>query len=130
MSDMNEERDATVTLELTEGYRFRVDFDLPGVPTLLMDEPAPIGEGVGPNAARVLAAAVGNCPVGERPVLPGEGARGRTRDADHWLPPPSSATTPASCGSTGSGCGSNPWSMTPSPVGSAGAWLCSRTTAW
>jgi uncharacterized OsmC-like protein len=61
MSDINEDRDATVTLELTEGYRFWVDFDLPGVPTLLMDEPEPLGEGAGPNAARLLAAAVGNC---------------------------------------------------------------------
>jgi hypothetical protein len=83
VSDMNEERDAIVTLELTEGYRFRVDFDLPGVPTLLIDEPTPIGEGVGPNAARVLAAAVGNCLSASALYCLEKAARGRARDADH-----------------------------------------------
>ncbi|MBS4729280.1 OsmC family protein [Mycobacterium sp. SM1] len=60
-SAANEESDATITMELEEGYRFRVDFGLPGVSTLVMDEPAPLGEQNGPNASRVLAAAVGNC---------------------------------------------------------------------
>ncbi len=51
---------ATVRLELEDGYRFRVDFG-EGFPPLLMDEPAPLGDGAGPNASAVLAAAVGNC---------------------------------------------------------------------
>lgn len=56
----------TVALALQEGYRFDLDFD-PGsaagldVHTLVMDEPEPLGQGAGPNAARLLAAAVGNC---------------------------------------------------------------------
>jgi len=50
-----------VTLTREERYRFRADFgDGSGV-TLQLDEPEPLGEGTGPNAARVLAAAVGNC---------------------------------------------------------------------
>jgi uncharacterized OsmC-like protein len=49
------------TLDLQDGYRFLVDFAQEGVPALLMDEPEPLGDGAGPNAARVLAAAVGNC---------------------------------------------------------------------
>jgi len=51
----------TITLERREGFRFDVDFGVEGVPPLLMDEPEPLGDGSGPNAARVLAAAVGNC---------------------------------------------------------------------
>ena len=50
-----------VSMELQDGYRFLVDFDQEGVSPLLMDEPEPLGDGAGPNAARLLAAAVGNC---------------------------------------------------------------------
>ena len=50
-----------LTMELQGDYRFLVDFGQPGVPPLLLDEPEPLGNGDGPNAARVLAAAVGNC---------------------------------------------------------------------
>lgn len=58
---MSEELAVDVTLDLQKGYEFLVDFQREGVPRLLMDEPPPLGEGHGPSAARVLAAAVGNC---------------------------------------------------------------------
>lgn len=48
-------------LEFLEGYRFRVEFDIDGVPDLVVDEAKPIGEGLGPNPARLLSAAVGHC---------------------------------------------------------------------
>jgi uncharacterized OsmC-like protein len=48
-------------LELLEGYRFRVEFDVDGVPSLVVDEMKPIGEGFGPNPTRLLSAAVGHC---------------------------------------------------------------------
>ncbi len=50
-----------VTLVRRGGYRFEVDFDDGSGTTLQMDEPEPLGEGSGPNAARVLASAIGNC---------------------------------------------------------------------
>ena len=55
-----ETREFALQLQLEEGYRFSVDFGQ-DQPTLTMDEPAPLGRGEGPNAARVLGAAVGNC---------------------------------------------------------------------
>jgi organic hydroperoxide reductase OsmC/OhrA len=55
------EEDFAVTLALRDGYRFGVDFGLPGVADLMTDEPPPLGSGEGPNPARLLAAAVGNC---------------------------------------------------------------------
>ena len=53
--------DLDLSLELQDGYRFLVDFGDARFPRSIMDEPAPLGEDSGPNAARVLAAAVGNC---------------------------------------------------------------------
>jgi organic hydroperoxide reductase OsmC/OhrA len=50
-----------VQVHQLEQYRFRIDFDKPGHAPLFMDEPAPLGKDSAPNAARVLAAAIGNC---------------------------------------------------------------------
>jgi uncharacterized OsmC-like protein len=56
-----ESREFTITLDLDDGYRFDATFDDATLPQLTFDEPPPLGEGEGPNAARVLTAAVGNC---------------------------------------------------------------------
>ncbi len=56
-----DEKEFTLTLSLEDGFRFDTEFDGEKMPNLLFDEPAPLGEGEGPNASRVLAAAVGNC---------------------------------------------------------------------
>ena len=58
---MSDERAFRVDLSREEGFEFKVGFDLEGVEPMVMDEPAPVGGGAGPNASRVLAAAVGNC---------------------------------------------------------------------
>lgn len=51
----------SITLRQQEDFRFIVEFDQPGVEPLLVDEPPPLGEGAGPNPARLLAVAVANC---------------------------------------------------------------------
>lgn len=51
---------ASVTITRQSGYQFLVDFGQ-GLPTLLADEPAPLGEGTGPAPDYMLLAAVANC---------------------------------------------------------------------
>ena len=58
---MSEERNFRVSMRRQEGFRFEVDFGLEGVGPLYMDEPEPVGGNSGPNAGKVLAAAMGNC---------------------------------------------------------------------
>lgn len=54
-----EDKEVTVVLKQIKDYEFHIKFD-EGV-ELLMDEPEPLGAGTGPNASKVLSAAVGNC---------------------------------------------------------------------
>lgn len=58
---MDGDRISRITMELDSRYKFLIDFNVAGAPILAVDEPPPLGEGRGPNAARLLAAAVGNC---------------------------------------------------------------------
>jgi uncharacterized OsmC-like protein len=48
-------------LTLQEGYRFITEFDLEGIPNILLDEPEPLGKGQGPGSTRLLSAAIGYC---------------------------------------------------------------------
>jgi uncharacterized OsmC-like protein len=50
-----------IQLERIDGFQFRTDFPGTEVAPLIVDEPAPLGTGTGPNPARLLAVAVGNC---------------------------------------------------------------------
>ena len=59
---MSETLDYKVDLRFVRGYEFVATFaDNETLPPIVFDEPAPLGEGAGPNAAAVLAAAIGNC---------------------------------------------------------------------
>jgi len=55
------EHDFTITMEHMADLTFKVTFDWDTAPPLLLDEPEPLGHRHGPNAARLVAAAVGNC---------------------------------------------------------------------
>lgn len=49
-----------VSLTQQQDYQFRIDYG-PGLPPVLSDEPAPLGQGQGPSPEQLLASAVGNC---------------------------------------------------------------------
>jgi len=51
----------SLRVEQIDGFEFRVKFDKEQFAPLVLDEPAPLGHDTGPNAARILAAAIGNC---------------------------------------------------------------------
>jgi organic hydroperoxide reductase OsmC/OhrA len=58
---MSEAMAFDVELEQLSGYEFKVKFDNPAFAELLLDEPAPLGGDKGPNASRLIGAAVANC---------------------------------------------------------------------
>lgn len=51
----------SLRVEQIDGFEFRVKFDKEQFAPLLLDEPPPLGHDTAPNAARLLAAAIGNC---------------------------------------------------------------------
>jgi organic hydroperoxide reductase OsmC/OhrA len=51
----------SISLRQTSDFQFLVKFDKEHHPDLAMDEPPPLGKDTGPNAGRLLAAAIGNC---------------------------------------------------------------------
>ena len=52
---MSETRDYKVIIRFVRGYEFVATFpDGEGLPPIVFDEPPPLGEGSGPNAAAVL----------------------------------------------------------------------------
>lgn len=55
-----EEKTFSVSMTREKDFVFKVDFGLDNF-DFTMDEPAPIGGDTGPNASKVLAAAMGNC---------------------------------------------------------------------
>jgi organic hydroperoxide reductase OsmC/OhrA len=56
-----ETQEFRVDLVQVSDFEFRVRFAGTEAPDLAVDEPPPLGKGHGPNPARLLAAAVGNC---------------------------------------------------------------------
>jgi uncharacterized OsmC-like protein len=50
----------SVSLQQQSDYRFEIRFG-DGIPSLIADEPAPLGKGEGPSPAQLLSASVGNC---------------------------------------------------------------------
>jgi organic hydroperoxide reductase OsmC/OhrA len=50
-----------ITLTQVSDYTFNVTFDDTDIPDLVVDEPAPLGSGNGPNPSRMLLVAIANC---------------------------------------------------------------------
>ncbi len=50
----------TTTIKLLEGYKFKAEFDH-NLPSITVDELAPIGKNEGPTPTRLLSVAIGHC---------------------------------------------------------------------
>jgi uncharacterized OsmC-like protein len=51
----------SIHVEQVDGFEFLIKFDKEQFSPLRTDEPPPLGHDAAPNAARILAAAIGNC---------------------------------------------------------------------
>ena len=58
---MSEEKTFRIEVNREKDFVFVADFGLDGVASLVMDEPKPLGAESGPNASKIIAAAMGNC---------------------------------------------------------------------
>ena len=58
---MSTQEQVTVTLTQLADYTFNVQFDDTDLPSLVTDEPPPLGSGKGPNPSRMLLVAIANC---------------------------------------------------------------------
>lgn len=58
---MEQKESFSLTLDRKEGYVFNTKFDHDNFDNLVTDEPEPLGTNKGPNPARLLGQAVGNC---------------------------------------------------------------------
>lgn len=59
--EMSEEKPFRVEVKNLKEFVYEAHFDLEGVKPIIIDEPPPLGRSLGPNAHRLVAAAVGNC---------------------------------------------------------------------
>lgn len=60
MTDQIKVSELAVHVAQEDGYRFQIGFDKAFTP-IFADEPPPLGKDTAPNAARLLAGAIGNC---------------------------------------------------------------------
>lgn len=58
---MTDAPDLRVLLEQEGPYAFKVNFEGAGLAALHTDEPAPLGEGAGPNPSAILLTSIANC---------------------------------------------------------------------
>ena len=58
--DQEMDRTRFIELEHLDKFRFNVKFE-DAMGSIVLDEPPPLGDGSGPDASRLLAAAIGNC---------------------------------------------------------------------
>jgi len=56
-----ESKQFSISLDSVQNLEFRVRFDQTQLKDLVVDEPAPLGQGNGPDPGRLLATAIGGC---------------------------------------------------------------------